>query len=443
MKINDISIFYLCNDFERSLGLEKLIPNFHIICIDFNNGVLNARKEGVKIFCLEEELKEINPIFRNSNKLLNHPKVQEYIEKNSLGKDKTYLMFFKIAPNIEATAKELGYKVINSSAKLNQIFEHKISQYEQLSSLNYFPHTRVSKLKDISFKILEKELSLPFVIQYDRGHTGSSTVFINNLGEFESEQKLYPERIAKFSKYINGDAWTINACTTRMGTLYGGLSYQITGLENCTSKKGATVGNDWTKELDSDVQEQLRLMTEDIGERMYNQGFKGMFGIDIVVENGLAYLIEVNARQTASVSMHTKLMLKDEQIPLEILHIAEYISRTDQEYIDNINTILGTKYTLEELSSILKSQNIEGTYALKGSQIILRNTNSEETKVKGELKTGIYKYENNKLVYVRDGYSIDNIINDDEYCIMRSRKRTTIQTFAFFNSKEIIEEILK
>jgi len=448
-------IFFVCNDFERALGLERIFPDYHIICIDYNTGLEAARAQGVKIFCLEEELKTINPIFRNSNRLLNHPSVIEYIKKES-GYATPNVIFFKIAPNIEASCKKLGFKLLNTSADLNHKFELKLSQYEEIEKLGYFPSSIVGILQDLNYSEVVQELGEPFVIQYDRGHTGSSTVFIENSTQFDQEVKLFPKRKAKISSKIDGEPWTLNACITRYGVTFGGLCFQITGIEGCTSKKGGTVGNDWTqtKRLPSSITEQIANMTTRIGEHMKKSGYIGLFGLDIIVDStGKAFLIEINARQPASTGMHTKLMLANQQIPLQLLHIAEFLYGSENYLADLLyllqqeNSISHTKIDSKETSNYpseqkhietdkevetaeftkyLYSQNIEAMKPIEASQLIIRNTSIEDLTISKELQTGVYLYSDGDIKKIRDGYCIEDITDENEFLLLAGGKGRVI-----------------
>src|SRR5690349_9423847 len=121
------TIFYICNDHERALGLERKFPNLHIICIDDNSILEYLSYYGFKVFSLEQKLGKKNTIYRNSHKLLQHRLSQEYIRENT-PEDKTpYVMFFKIAPNIEHLCKELGFKLLNTPAFYNRKYENKLS----------------------------------------------------------------------------------------------------------------------------------------------------------------------------------------------------------------------------------------------------------------------------------------------------------------------------
>lgn len=445
------TIYFVCNDFERALGLEKVLPNYHIVCIDNNSALIELNKRNINYFCLEKETQTINPIYRNSNRLLQLKETQKYISKNlsinnATLNSKANVIFFKIASNIEQTCKSLDYKILNTTTDLNQAFELKLSQYEKLKDSNVnFPKSFIAKLEEITFQEIIEKLGCPFVIQYDRGHTGSSTVFINNEAELNSEILKFPKRLAKFSKKIEGDAWTLNACVTRFGIVFGGLSYQITGVSECTSKKGGTVGNDWSKtsELKKKTLVQIKAITQNAGNTMQEAGFKGLFGLDFVIDkSGEVFLIEINARQPASTGFHTKLMLKENRITLNSLHLAEFLFENTQEgnleYIQFINFIryqngkdLNLKQiqdiSVENLPKILQEQNEMELLPYSASQLIIRNTTSQDITYSGKFTSGIYQFINEKVEKIREGYSIEDITSpENEILILIANKGRVI-----------------
>ncbi len=431
----DTTIFFICNDPERALGLELFLPNFHIICIDDNPIIDYIIEKGGNVFCLERELGKSNTIFRNSNKLINQPCVQDYIKQHTPEDEVPKVIFFKIAANIEKTCENLNYWVLNTSSDLNKKFETKISQYELLkdAAVN-FPKTLVGPLGEFQYSDLVEELGENFIIQYARGHTGSSTVFITGEESFLAEQKTYPKRVARIARKIVGDAWTINACVTRIGVLYGGLSYQITGIPELTSREGGTVGNDWSRssKLSEFSIDQIKKITVRVGKAMRRAGFKGLFGLDLIVdENGEVFLIEVNARQPASTSMHTKLMLEQNLIPLQVFHIAEFSFEDDERFYGFINSInkkitkednidANVDFTLRnEMNGVKfrKSQNAAAIQSINASQIFLRNTGSDTLTVSGLAKPGVYSFDE-KLNRIRDGYSVSDVSSDDEFLVL-------------------------
>ena len=55
-KLKDSSYFYLCNDPERALGLEKIIPNYQIAHIDLSQYLDDLKSNGIKYFKIRYSL---------------------------------------------------------------------------------------------------------------------------------------------------------------------------------------------------------------------------------------------------------------------------------------------------------------------------------------------------------------------------------------------------
>jgi GTP-binding protein EngB required for normal cell division len=381
-KTADSPIFFATNDAERALGLERLLNNYHIICIDDNDMIGYLQKENVNIFCLEKKLGKLNGIFRNSNRLLNHKFAQEYISSKT--NNSGYLMFFKIAPNLERTADKLGFKILNTTSELNRKFELKLSQYDAIKDINIrLPKTVILKLKDGEFDNLTKSLGNNFIVQFNRGHTGGGTIEIDFKAKFDELRHIFPNREVKITKQIYGPAYTLNACITRQGICWGGLSYQMTGVEECTSEKLATVGNDWLfpKNLSPHIHNEIGKTVTIIGQEMSKHGFIGMFGLDIVIdrETNLPYIIEINARQPASIPMFAKLQILINQIPLNLLAIAEFL---DIDYRIDV-----------------KEYNKKASSYFEASQLFIRNKLNNPAKVIGGVKVGAYRLVGDNSAY--------------------------------------------
>lgn len=389
-KIDDMTkdspIFFVTNDAERAFGVEKLFTNYNILCIDDNEIVTFMIKDKLKAFCLEKELGKLNIIYRNSNRLLKHKKTQEFINKIT-GDKKGYLMVFKIAPNIERTAENMGFKLLNTTSILNRTFELKLSQYKNLKDLRIrLPKTKILKLSSCDFKKLTNVLGERFFLQFNRGHTGGGTIIINSKHELQDLAKRFPQREVRLSKHIHGDPFTINACVTKHGICWGGLSFQLTGIEECTSQKNGTVGNDWLypSKLSRESFEEIDKFTKVIGKAMQSYGFSGMFGIDFILETrtNKIYVIEVNARQPASIPLFSKLQIKNNQIPLNMLAIAEFLGIDYKIDVEKYNKIASTP--------------------IKASQIFIRNKFQKKAKLIGAVKPGVYRLVGDNSAYKWD-----------------------------------------
>jgi hypothetical protein len=150
-----------------------------------------------------------------------------------------------------------------------------------------------------------------------------------------------------------------------------------------TSKKAGTVGNDWKQPrvLPEKTKQQINDFTTKIGKAMAKSGFKGMFGLDLVVQNisNDPYIIEINARQPASIPIHTKLQLARKQIPLQLLAIAEF---------------MGIDYELDT-----QEYNRQSTEPIEAAQIFFRNRFDSKAQLLGGIKPGLYKLTGENLAY--------------------------------------------
>ena len=96
----------------------------------------------------------------------------------------------------------------------------------------------------------------------------------------------------------------------------GNISFQITGISPFTDLPFATVGNDFslpTKTLEPTQLTQYRKIVMDIGNKLKLYGWKGLFGIDVIIsiKTGRVYLLEVNGRQPASVTFESNLQMEN------------------------------------------------------------------------------------------------------------------------------------
>ena len=185
--------------------------------------------------------------------------------------------------------------------------ESKISQIEWLGHLaKYLPKHRVDICQNIKWP------GKPFILQYNHAHTGSGTLFINTKKRLNELAIKFPKRPVRISQYIEGPAFTNNNVVWDDKILMGNINYQITGLAPFTDNKFATIGNDWmlpSKVLSTKQIKQYKQIVTEIGRKLSKDGWKGLFGIDIIMDekNGRLYLLEINARQPASTTFESQL----------------------------------------------------------------------------------------------------------------------------------------
>lgn len=290
-KLGKKRLFYVCRDIERAeAGLLLGLPNFHILT---NQSELACELRAK--FPKQIRLSADN-IVSDTLDLLKNADLTGKICQNDM------VMVFKPTVQIEALCHERGWTLINPPAALANRVEEKMSQVEWLGPLKkYLPDTKISLMKDARW------LKKKFILQFNRTHTGSGTLLINSKRQLDDLKKRFPEREARLSTFIDGPIITSNNTVWNNRILVGNISYQITGLKPFTDNPFATIGNDWAVVKTIISKKQLsdyRRLVNAIGKRLTTDGWRGLFGIDAIIDKktGKVFLLEINARQPASTS---------------------------------------------------------------------------------------------------------------------------------------------
>lgn len=318
-------IVYIAREAERALGIPPengyyIITNwlsfakastFAKASVDKSEDKSPFAKSEMKTGKLEiRNLKKGNSIIEikgerilDTHELLQRPETEKLL--NSLSNPR--IIVFKNTKLIEKICAEKGWKLLNPSASLSAAVEEKISALEWLGDLQKFlPPHRVLTGKELSWD------GKKFIIQFNHAHTGSGTELIGSAEQVKNLKDRFPERPMRLTDFVIGPVFTCNCVVWGENIFTSTPSYQITGLEPFTDRPFATVGNDWSlavKLLSENQLKQIKQMAEEIGTKLARQGWKGLFGIDVVAdeETGNIFLIEINARQPASTTYESEL----------------------------------------------------------------------------------------------------------------------------------------
>lgn len=289
-------IVYVCRDLERAMGLPLSTPSYYII--SNYTTFANSLSKGHKNILLIK-----NKTLLDTRDLLTHPQTKKFIAKLK----KPQILVFKNTPFLEKICSASGYELLNPSAELANLVEEKISQVQWLGELKKFlPAHHIQPAKEVIWE------NKKFILQFNRAHTGSGTVLIENEKQLQEIQKNFPDRPVRVTKYITGIMLTNNNVVWGKKVLVGNVDVQITGIKPFTNREFATVGNDWAyahKILNVKQKKQYEKIAKAVGEKLAQNNWRGLFGIDVMLEikTGKLYLIEINARQPASTSFESQL----------------------------------------------------------------------------------------------------------------------------------------
>lgn len=222
------------------------------------------------------------------------------------------IVVFKNSLRIESLMTDSLWSTINPPAALSEKIENKVSQLNWLGDLQseLLPAHKLELVRNIVWE------DKPIVIQWAHGHTGDGTLLIASKSELDALQDRFPERMARLSEFVKGPSFTVNVVVASNSILVGNISYQITGLAPFTFNRFSTVGNDWsiagTLLSESEI-ESIRGMATLLGQKMQGEGWRGLFGLDVIRddERNRICLIEINARQPASATFESELQTKN------------------------------------------------------------------------------------------------------------------------------------
>ncbi|HOY56199.1 MAG TPA: ATP-grasp domain-containing protein [bacterium] len=306
----------------------------------------------------------------NTLGLLTNPRFKDFIFENSL----FFLSVFKNSYLIELIAQKNNLKLLNPPSFLIEKIEGKISQvffFEKLK--NYFPQFIIFTPESCTFEDLVKILGNKIVAQFNTSHSGEGTFLLDST-LWQVWCQKFPKRPIRLSRFIQGENLTLNLLVLPQGVLSGQLSLQLTGLESLTDQKFATVGNSWI-DFDSEILQQAKFIGTEVGGILRENNFFGSAGLDFVYDKNTRqlYLIEVNARQTASFNLENWLVKLAGGRPIFDVLINYWQGKILDRSAENFTKISGGQIVWrasQDCWGILHQIPATGIYVIKDHRVI-------------------------------------------------------------------------
>ncbi len=391
-------VVYVARDLERGLGLPLSTRDYYIIS---NFSAFGKRVAGARKNVLLIKSKRI----LDTHELLNHPEAKRFINRvchsdrasrrveESLNVNLPQILVFKPTSRIEKICTDNNWTLLNPSAKLAARVEEKISQVEWLGPLarKFLPPFEIKECEKI------KWAGKKFILQFNFAHTGQGTLLVESGKQLDEIKKKFPVRPARVTKYIVGPMFTNNNVVWGGKLLVGNINYQITGLKPFTNNPFATIGNDWAlphKILTNAQKKQYETIARAVGERLSKSGWKGLFGIDVITEEatGKLYLIEINARQSASTSYESELQAILSFRPSRRRAEESLDAKLVTTFQAHLLSLLGAKYSNQKLIKIKNGAQVVQKVGAGIKKIPLKQVEEEFSKK----RFGILAYNNTK-----------------------------------------------
>ncbi len=415
------------------LGPEEFLPDYRILALRDSLDTRLIEKD-VHVLSLEKgmgtkHLKEP----RNSTTVLRNKKVITYLNQFK----RPIILVYKTSTNMERAAKKHEWVLAQSPTKFGKtLFENKVRFRKILTRINVPSppgeiKTLTHTIKDLREEKMISQFSalflnytsqygLPFVMQHPTKGGGKGTFFIHSEDEFfhalkkirirtrdneiEEEEKRKKLEII-IARYIRGPSPSITGCVTRQGILSTNLQHQILDsplLYNPKKGSGLFCGHDWSSShFSSHIENRAYEITERVGLYLKKRGYKGIFGLDFVLDAKTQnlYVTECNPRFLGSLPTLTMVQLNNNEPPILAFHLLEYLN-------------LDYEIDLARINGLMRKHK-------EGAHMMIHNLSEKWAKNHGVLKAGVYRLKagDSQLVFLRPGYKLQHLRNKNEFLI--------------------------
>ncbi len=334
---NETPVYFISATNFNLLGADEWVKGLRFInyidCFDGQHP--NVFVPGEMPHDVFESIEDIN------NYLLGHKEVVDYIRARGPGK----ALFLMFDEETEALAKELGLDVCFPSAKLRTHLDNKVvtTRIANEAGVPSVPNAlgKVGSYADLLQIADGAKLGHDLVVQTPFGDSGHTTFFIASEADWQKhEGEIVNEAEVKVMKRIRCRGSAVEACVTRNGTIVAPIMTELVGFPELTPYKGGWCGNEiFATAFTPAVRQQASDYTFAIGERLRQEGYKGYFELDFLIDldSDQLYLGEMNPRVTgaSSITNHSVFALSD--APLFLFHLLEFFDIDYKLNVEKLN----------------------------------------------------------------------------------------------------------
>ncbi|MFT5219660.1 MAG: biotin carboxylase [Planctomycetota bacterium] len=398
---NETPIFFVSPTAFNLLGVEKFVNRFyHINFFDSFDGA------HPRVFVPQETSHgEFESMEDVCNYMLMHKEVIDRIKK--AGKGPAKLLFVMLDEKTEQICNDLGVDIALPSVELRKRLDSKIelTKLANEAGIDSAPNVlgKADNFEELMKAAKKAKLGTDLVVQTPYGDSGRTTFFIKNETDYNKYAKQMKGEQLKIMKRIDHMPGTLEVCVTRHGTLSGPIQTDITGFEEITPYKGGWCGNDvWPKIFNAKTRRELRNMASALGDRMFKEGYKGVFCMDFLIDtnDGTPYLGEVNPRISGASPLTNLITSHYGGVPLFLFHLLEYL---DVDYQVDLRRI----------------QNRWNEYDF-WSQLVLKQTEDKVKQLTHAPQSGVWSMDKYGAIQF-DRHDLDwtNVIDNDEAFYLR------------------------
>jgi len=274
------------------------------------------------------------------------------------------------------------------------------------------PPGEIISFGKLNFYELRDKYGLPFVVQYPLSGGGKGTFFINNSRELKAAKSsliaLTKGRISDnqemvVSRFVRGPSPSVTGCVTRWGIFSTSPQHQVLSMKELYRRPaggGLFCGHDWSfSRFSPSVYRQAKKAVEKTGQYLRGIGYRGIFGLDFIMDEKTKklYVVECNPRLLGSFPVLTMAQIRNGEPPILAFHILEFLGA--EAFID------------------VRAVNKRMAAEKRGAQMLLHNLEGADAQITACVEPGVYRIEEKKLRYLRPGYKLGHLRNEEEFII--------------------------
>ncbi|MEM7696373.1 MAG: biotin carboxylase [Pseudomonadota bacterium] len=389
------------------LGIDEWVKNFKFInYIDCYDG------RHPNVFCPSEQLHpEFTSIEDINNYLLQHKEVVDYVGERPGDPRFVFLMFDE---ETEKFAKDIGGEVWFPPASLRNRVDNKIETVRigDKAGVPSVPNvlSEVTSYEQLMDVAKDAGVGDDLVLQSAFGDSGHTTFFIKSEADFRKhEHEIIGQGEIKIMRRIVCRGSAIEACATSAGTIVGPLMTELVGFKELTPYRGGWCGNEiFADAFPQETRDKARDLTFRFGEQLKQEGYRGYFELDFLIEEGTneLWLGELNPRISGASSMTNHAAFAHADAPLFLFHLLEFS---------------GKKFDIDvgELNDRWADPDMIDSW----SQMVIKHTDDSVDIITHAPETGIYKMlDDGRVVYDRFDYHRRAVESEREAFFLRILK---------------------
>ena len=411
------------------VGLDRFAPVKVVACSDHGVEQDAIREEtGIRFYALEEYTRERLAPIGHQHETEGESALIRVLHK--LPKD-TYAIASPVPSRmLSEFIEETGFVSASAPYKIADWLSEKCNWFTGLDHLK-LPRLpgRWMHLRGSSWQELRHEFGETFVAQLSRGVSGSGTAVIGSEAEYAAALKRLGDDSVWVAPFKPGPSIAINAVAFETGTAVGYPSVQIVGRQECNALPGSYCGNDYaaTAALPRPLLNEIQEQTERIGEWMASLGFRGIFGLDFVMDEDMhrAYAIDLNPRWLGSTALFAQAEEAAGRTPLAALDLA------------------GRLGALSEAEAL--EIGAECRKPVKGSQLILYS-GAEFREISETPRAGVCGIDDADVEFLREGIRLGDCANDNEFLLTCGVPRAGLKIeprshlFRIYSHRAVLDE---